>query len=266
MTLAISGTAGTPAGGTITINEPAPPFLLLDTYEGDAERPDFAKLVEPFIGVILKATEGVHYAPDWFVDEWRAAREANPIRYGSTWFRGAYHFLRMTGDGAAQADYFLAHVERAGGWGAGDLIPIVDVERADNRGATASAVIDTTSAYSERIHEVTGRWCAQYGRGLMRDLGIRDRMGCDVAICPAYTAEIVTHGLEAFLPDRIPLWQYADGAGQGDASRHHLPLRGPIRGDLNVVIDGPRRPTLARFREMMVDGTVRPSPIAPARG
>lgn len=247
-----------------------PPYLFVDLYEGDNERPDFtiAAATPSIVGVILKATEGLHYAPDWFVASWQGIRQAAPIRYGSTWFRGAYHYLLFSGDGAAQADAYLAHVERAGGWGGGDLVPIVDVERGPAHGPNASAgpqqIIDVTSSWSERVREVLGRPVMRYGRGLMRDFALLDRMGCDLVWCPSYTAKLVRHGVEEFALDEIPLWQYA-GDGVGDASRHHLPIRSPIRGDMSVFIDGARKPTLERLRDVLIDGVVRTSPVAPAR-
>lgn len=234
-----------------------PPYLFADLYEGDNAHPAWTALATApqFVGAIVKATEGLHYAPDWFCDAWRGIRNAAPVRYGSTWYRGCYHYLHFSGDGKAQADYYLAHVERAGGWGSGDILPIVDVERGPaggvNYSASAQQVIDTTSAWSARVREVTGRRVMLYGRGLLRDLGIMDRMGCDVAWCPSYTAELVTHGLEAFGLERIPLWQYA-GDGEGDASRHHLPLKSPVGGDVSVFIDGARKPTLEALRSKLL--------------
>ena len=230
-----------------------PPYLFADLYEGDNARPAWTALstCPPWVGAIIKCTEGLHYAPEWFVDQWPRIKNAAPERYGFTFYRGCYHFLRMADDGRAQADAYLAHVERAGGWGSGDILPIVDVERAGNAAASAQQVIDVTSAWTERVRDVLGRRIMLYGRGLLRDLGIKDRMGCDVAWCPSYTAELVTHGLEAFGLERIPLWQYA-GDGVGDASRHHLPLRSPIGGDVSVFIDGPNKPTLERLRAGMI--------------
>jgi GH25 family lysozyme M1 (1,4-beta-N-acetylmuramidase) len=234
-----------------------PPYLFADLYEGDAEAPSWTLLATTpqFVGAIVKCTEGLHYAPDWFINAWRGIRNAAPVRYGSTWMRGAYHYLHFTGDGQVQADTYLAHVERAGGWGAGDIVPIVDVERGPANGANAHAgateVIDTTSAWAARVREVTGRRVMLYGRGLLRDLGIRDRMGCDLVWCPAYTADLVRHGVEQWTLDETPLWQYA-GDGQGDASRHHLPLRGPLPGDLSVFVDGARKPTIERLRAMLL--------------
>ena len=235
-----------------------PPYLFADLYEGDNAHPAWTALstCPPFVGAIVKCTEGLHYAPEWFLTQWRGIKNAAPERYGFTWFRGAYHYLRFNEDGRAQADAYLAHVERAGGWGNGDILPIVDMERGPangaNYGASEQQVIDTTSAWSERVREMTGREVMLYGRGLLRDLGIKDRMGCSRVWCPSYTAELVRHGLEAWTLDEIAMWQFSDGAGSGDASVHHLPLKSPIGGDVSVYIDGARKPTLERLRAVLL--------------
>src|SRR5437016_5796587 len=108
---------------------------LVDLYRGDSKRPEWKKLAsdERFHGAFLKVSEGTWYDDSgWLRDNWADARAAGGRRYGRSWFRGAYHYLRFfegdeakKGFGAAQADDFLARIEAAGGWGAGDLLPVV---------------------------------------------------------------------------------------------------------------------------------------------
>lgn len=240
--------------------DPGPPYLFVDLYAQDlgAHPPWTVLATTPhYFGAIIKATEGTSYAPQWFADNWRSLRNVVPGRYGSTWFRGCYHFLRLLEDGGKQAEFYLRAVDGAGGWGSGDLLSIVDVElggeRNPNRRASANQIVDCTSAFAEHIKKVTGRRVILYGRGAMRDLGIRSRMGCDVVWNPSYTATMRMSGLEAWTLDDVALWQFG-GDGVGDASVHHLPLKVPGFGavDVSVFIDGARKPTLARLRERLL--------------
>ncbi len=67
----------------------------------------------------IRATYGV--SQDKRIDEnWRAARETGLLC-------GAYHFFRNGKDPQAQADAFL-NAFASGGYGAGDLPPVIDVE------------------------------------------------------------------------------------------------------------------------------------------
>lgn len=215
-----------------------PPFLFADV-SAYQQVPDAALLTGPWVGAIVKATEGLHYAPDWFGEAWRAIGARPEL------LRGWYHFLRFALPGRDQADYALAALERAGGYRPGEVsvLPVVDVERNKaNLTASAAQVEDCVSAFAERIYERTGRRPLLYGRGAMRDLQIRSKMGCVGVWNPDYTAEMTMHGLEAWTLDDVVLWQYA-GDGRGDAHRHMLPLVSPIGGDCSVYVDGARKPT-----------------------
>lgn len=246
--------------GVAKHDDPGPPYLIVDVYQGDVGgAPPWTVLATTphYFGAIIKATEGTRYAPQWFADNWRALRNVAPSRYGSTWYRGAYHFLRLTEPGAVQADFYLRTIDGAGGWGRGDIVPIVDVElggeRNPNRRASVQQIVDNTSLWAERVRNVTGRRVMLYGRGAMRDLGIKSRMGCDIVWNPSYTATMHMAGLEAWGLDDVALWQFG-GDGVGDASRHHLPLKVPGFGavDVSVFIDGKNKPTLARLKERLL--------------
>ena len=55
-----------------------------------------------------------------------------------------------------------------------------------------------------------------YGNGAMRDLHIKDRMGCDWLWCPRYTATLpaVIYERAGWSIDQLLMWQYAgDGTG-----------------------------------------------------
>jgi GH25 family lysozyme M1 (1,4-beta-N-acetylmuramidase) len=151
----------------------------------------------PWIGMYLKATEGTYYPAnrptdrEWFLDNWMRVRVYAGVRYGKTWFRGAYHYLRCDEDGLAQADNFLALVDEAGGWGPGDLWPMIDVESAEQP-ATVSAqqIIDCGRAFTTKVKAVTGRRCTLYGNIYLFQNGITDHLGCDTLIVARYTADL----------------------------------------------------------------------------
>src|SRR5688572_32341555 len=202
--------------------------LLVDVYSEDlGGTPNWPALLDApdVVGAILKATEGTGFTRPWFATNWAAVHDLCPDRYGSTWFRGAYHFLKFNLDGAAQADFYLKVVEAAGGFDVGDIIPIVDVElgndgkpdehgrsrpRNSNWDASAEQIVDCASAFAARIKEQTGQQTMLYGNGAMRDKGITERMGCDWLWVPRYTALLPRNIYEraGWSLDAVAMWQY----------------------------------------------------------
>jgi GH25 family lysozyme M1 (1,4-beta-N-acetylmuramidase) len=256
---------------TVT-GEASPPFLIVDVYAGDVKgKPAWDVLTNTpkYYGAIIKATEGNYYnGGDWFRKNWPAVKDAGKDRYGSTWFRGAYLFLKFNLDGDTQADYYLNAIDTAGGWDQGDIIPIIDVElgndgskdpskRNSNHDASAQQIIDCTTACADRLRSQTGRNIMLYGRGAMRDKGINSRMGCDIVWNPSYTATMVLNGLQAWDLSDIALWQYC---GDGDAAidEAKLPRFIPDFGavDISVYIDGGNKPTLDTLLTRLRIGTV----------
>jgi GH25 family lysozyme M1 (1,4-beta-N-acetylmuramidase) len=225
--------------------------LIVDLYSGDlGGKPNWPAVVaEPnFVGAIIKATEGTGFAPQWFQQNWPKVREAGGDRYGTTWFRGAYHFLKFNQDGAAQADFYLKTIDQAGGWDTGDIIPIVDVElgndgskdaakRNSNWDASAQQIIDCTGAFARRTREVSGQQVMLYGNGAMRDKGIADRMDCDWLWIPRYTPTLPAKMYEraGWSLDQVALWQYC---GDGTAALPGYPTEivGFGRCDISVVL------------------------------
>jgi hypothetical protein len=115
-----TGTAATTTDG------PKQPFLFVDVFADDVNgKPAWDVLVNTpnYYGAIIKATEGTYYdGGAWFKKNWPAVKDIGAARYGKTWFRGAYHFLKFNIDGTRQADYYLNAINVAGGWDAGDII------------------------------------------------------------------------------------------------------------------------------------------------
>lgn len=215
--------------------------LFVDVFSGDLRgKPDWEHLVAlgvPWHGAIVKATEGTACNTAWFAHQWAAIRYAAGPRYGDTFFRGAYHFLRFGQDGTKQADFYLRTVDAAGGWDRGDLWPIVDVELGGpnhpNQVATAQRIIDVTSRFAELVRVATGRAVMLYGNGAMRDKAIRDRMGCDWLWLPRYTATLPAEMYEraGWTQDRLVAWQYS---GDGEAKLDGYPKSPPGFGEVDV--------------------------------
>ncbi len=246
-------------GSAAAGSELGPPFLVADQYPLDSgPHPPWTNLVDApnFVGAIIKAWEGLHYNDGgWFTNNWSAVRDAGGDRYGDSWFRGAYLFLRFAADGEAQADAYLRAVDHAGGWDQGDIIPVVDVELGSEKNpnftASAQQIVDCTSACADRIRSETGRRVMLYGRGAMRERSITDHMKCDVVWNPSYTAHMVTNGLQAWDLEDIVLWQYC-GDNKGFVANMPTSLPGFAKLDISVYVKGTQRPTLQMVRDSLL--------------
>lgn len=246
---------------------PTPPFLFLDAYSLDfGPTPAWASMLaaEPALrGVILKATDGIPvYNPlggGWFRHNYRVLTTLFGPERGVTSLVGAYHYVQFSAPAVAQADAYVRELEAAGYNGL-DIMPILDAEaggeRSTNRQASAAQVVDSVSAVAARVKALTGRPRVMlYGRGLMRDLGIASKMGCDAVWNPSYTRLMVTNGLMPisrredgktfpWTLDDVALWQY-EGDGVADTSFTHLTkvVAGRAKVDLSVYVDGDRAST-----------------------
>ena len=104
----------------------------------------------------LKATDGVAYRwVDWFHSNLPKVRAAGLVP-------GAYHFLLDHHPGAAQARYYVAEVNKAGGFAG--VVPVVDIEReADGTTPRESHLRDFVAEFRRLIPGrpiliYTGRW------------------------------------------------------------------------------------------------------------
>lgn len=219
--------------------------LLIDIYEDDLDgKPDIATLVAagpPWCGIIFKATEGTYYnGGTWLETYWPLACSLAGSRYGSTWFRGAYHYVNVGEGGATQADYFLKHVQQAGGWGVGDLWPIIDVEEDDQpEDVTQQRVIDVVSAWAARILACTGRSPMLYGGSFLRSFGITDRMGCQALWIPSYTATLpaTDYTSMGWTLANTWGWQYCGTGRRNAAQLDGYPSETPIgNADISAII------------------------------
>jgi len=95
---------------------------------------------------IMKSTEGVDYFSKYFDGQWAGSKSVGILR-------GSYHYLRAAQDGVRQADFFLSKVDVQDG----DLPPFLDIEGANNDGATNSQFIGNAQKWLERVESKTGR-------------------------------------------------------------------------------------------------------------
>ncbi len=215
--------------------------LVVDLYAGDlGGRPDLAKLAAagpPWCGVILKATEGLHYdGGQWFRTFWPMAKDVGEGR--KDWLRGAYHYLRFDQDPHEQADCYLETLDRAGGLADGDLWPIVDVERAGNPDSSAAQIVDSVSRFAESVSGHTGRDVTLYGGSLLADKHITDHMGCKRLWLARYTASLPQFVYQriGWRVDELFAWQYSGGEGTYLADYPHMSPIG--RCDISAMVNG----------------------------
>lgn len=102
---------------------------------------------------IIKSTEGIGYVNDRLNDQWTGAKSVGILR-------GSYHYLRAAQDGVKQADFFLSKITVQDG----DLPPFLDIEEANNAGATNSQYIGNAQKWLERVQAQTGRTPIIYSR------------------------------------------------------------------------------------------------------
>jgi GH25 family lysozyme M1 (1,4-beta-N-acetylmuramidase) len=205
-----------------------------------------------YCGAILKATEGTGAA--WEVPSLTWFRRHWPAVGATRLLRGAYHFLRIHEGGTAQARHFLDEIDRAGGWLANDLLPIVDVELSKaNAGATRSEVERCTTDFAAAIDHIAGRKTILYAGAWLAELGITSRMGCSLIWYPAYVPTLDRHVYERIGWDEESLfaWQYAGGFvdGKPTARLAGYPATSPLGPvDLSVLtLPG----GLARLRSLL---------------
>lgn len=187
---------------TTTSAQPEFDPLFIDLYEdddsGDTNLPKFLKDLDTYCragsywnGVFLKASEGTYYTGgNWFQQSWQQIIKSAGSTLGSTFFRGAYHYLRTDEDPTQQADLFLGVVKQAGGFLAKDIWPVVDVESAENGDPSSQQIIDHTSTFAERVTAVTGKQILLYGNSLLHDASVTSQMNCSYLWVARYTATL----------------------------------------------------------------------------
>lgn len=201
--------------------------LSIDIYPGDNVARFLvhraASAGAPWHMLCFKASEGLDArwtAPEWFKTMWRIANgktcEDVAARVGTDLWSAAYHYLHLHLDGAKQAEHAHRQIIAAGGYSRGTAYWWVDVEEGTNRfmGASARQAIDCTSKFAERMRELSGRpvvlYCGWWLRGLLKDAGLKSRMGCEYILPAAYTSKLDSRSYTDVGFDLSTLfgWQY----------------------------------------------------------
>lgn len=215
--------------------------LMPDFYAEDG-KPDLLALAasDPkWIGAMGKATQGTYYYDQaWFNWFWQTM--AKSPRYGTDWFAIAYHYFDVAFDPISQAHFYLTAIEKAGGWRHGDPFAVVDIERATQKqGITGPMVIDRMSRYVAEVKRLSGKKMVMYGGAYIRDLGIKDRMGCDYIWVADYNATLpMTKYTDiGFDLSTLFAWQGVGKNGDGSVDGNwKLPLTTPIgKADLSAI-------------------------------
>lgn len=218
--------------------------LFVDCYPGDGPK-DWAAYIAagpPWHGAIFKLTQGLDYDYSTWARRQRAPFVASP-RYGRDLFDGFYHYLTLHQDGGLQAERFWQHMQLVGGELAGTLWAMVDVERGGQRVVSPSRAVveDTTRAFAERYHALSGRLPTLYGGELLRSVGVTDLLGCGRSAVALYADHLGALGesTESFLKrtgtdlDHLLLWQYA---GDGVAHLPGYPSSAPGCGRVDISV------------------------------
>lgn len=146
---------------------------------------------------IAKAAEGTGFLDRFFAGNW-AAMKANGL------VRGAYHFSRPSSTGAvAEAEFFLACLNHAGGLEPGDLV-VLDLEDPDSGGDLSG----WTLQWLQHVHAAVGFKPILYsGRYYLQDHGVAVPA---IAEYPLWLAAYQTD-----MPANVPpwptylIWQYS---------------------------------------------------------
>ena len=173
---------------------PDPLNVIVDISHHNGN-PDFTQAAAAgIVGVIHKATQGLNYKDPMYTANRQKALDA-----GLLW--GAYHF-GTGGNGAGQADFFLAAVNPTPG-----TLIVLDYEP-NTQGATMS--LDDARAFVTQVNTTLGRFPGLYSGSL-----IKQQLGNNsdpiLSQCFFWLAQ---YGPNAVVPPNWPtwtLWQYTDG-------------------------------------------------------
>jgi GH25 family lysozyme M1 (1,4-beta-N-acetylmuramidase) len=245
----------------------AGPFFIPDvsSWQGNAPNFDAIAAAGPsYVGCIIKSSQGLGpgvspqhgHSLTWFKDNWPRVAAAGGSRYGTSWFRGCYHYATTTASGTAQADHVLKTVDRAGGWAFGDMPPAWDLEGSE--WTSRQQIIDISSQFAERIKQQLGKPPILYTGSTWRTFGAKDRAG--------FQALWTTHmdKMERFgWPNAsIILHQYVGSGKYYNPSSTPAKLGYPTgvpglegSADMNVVMDGGSPATsIQRVRALLTSG------------
>jgi len=94
-----------------------------------------------------KATGGLVHSDRYFGHNWQSMREEGILR-------GAYHFFHPADDAKTQAQHFVGIVKKHGGMRAGDLPPVLDVEKTD--GVSSARIVEGVATWLKVVEQELG--------------------------------------------------------------------------------------------------------------
>jgi GH25 family lysozyme M1 (1,4-beta-N-acetylmuramidase) len=210
--------------------------LFVDVYAGDGPKDwsAFCAAGPPWSGVVIKCSQGTYYRSRQYASERDRFMTAAGDRLGHDLFEGGYHYLDLAIDGAAQADYAVA---AAGNPGPGTLWMMLDIERGGQRikDPSRALVEDRTRAFAARYTELSGRQATLYGGELLRDVGVRDRLGCGRSAIALYGWTLPAAVIRMTGTDlaHLMLWQYVSAEGP-ETGPVGYPRRAPGCGRIDI--------------------------------
>jgi hypothetical protein len=121
----------------------------------------------------------------------------------------------------------------------------------------ADEITTCATAFIKRFKERTGLRIAVYGRGVFRDLQMKDgKFGSDSVVNPAYTPQIPLMKDYGVPLDDISLWQVQGTPEKGKVGSNRAQVSGYPwelgkwgQVDYSVYIDGSRKTTLKSLRD-----------------
>jgi lysozyme len=188
----------------------------VDVYQGTGTV-DWAKVKAAGRAfAFIKATQGDYNKQSTFAADWAGAKAAGVVR-------SPYHFFDATKDGAAQAAWFLAEVNAAGGIVAGDLPAMLDIECPTSRvqanaqssceytgnsgWAPTATIVQRVFDWLQAVEQATGRAPIIYSYpSWFGDVGVTD------ARLAAYPLFIASYASCASVPSpwtQAVFWQYS---------------------------------------------------------
>lgn len=161
----------------------------------------------------MKATEGTYFNDKWFPWNWQRSREAGLNR-------GAYHFARPSNDlPEAEASFFLASVNNAGGLEPGDML-VLDMEDTNYQGGGPYGNAGAWSlGFCEYIEAAVGfapvfYWATWY-------LPTQIQATPELSKYPLWLARYQNTLPTAPQPwDQLSFWQYSDEGAVPGVSGH----------------------------------------------
>jgi hypothetical protein len=253
----------------------AGPFFIPDLSSWEGNSPNFNAIAAAgpsYVGCIIKSSQGLGpgvsvkngHSLTWFKDNWPRVAAAGGSRYGTSWFRGLYHYASTTSSGTAQADYVLKTVDSAGGWAFGDMPPAWDLEGAE--WSSRQQIVDISSQFAERITQQHGRAPILYTGSVWRKFAVTERAGFGAL----WTTHMDLMAKFGWPNTSVILHQYV-GDGKywnpsGTPAKLGYPTAVPGMNsivDMNVIMDGGApAASIDRVRAILTSG----KPGAMARG